>query len=362
MRHGLDGGDAARGVVHRLLQFGDLLALARLGGLDALGEALEIVFDRLVGRLELADDVGEAALDARQTAIDRGIGAARVEARNIVFEPRDRACRLRIAAQRRGILVLAAFDALKGMAQGVAARLRGALDGTQSLVDRRNLSHALIDQRDLLVDLRNLRYAGFDLREMLIGRAVVRFRFRARLRHAAGQRLEIGGECRDLRGGLVCCGRDLVGKARKTLMQALDRIARAVVRRGMLDALQAVGKAHHAAAELVEGLGLFARGDVDLRRRLAHGAVVFGLVALGGLEAARDIAQLLLDAAVDVVALVLAARHMREHVFGVAADSSGFGLGGITAAIGGPLFASRGHVIRRVGKAAENAPGHPFAD
>ncbi len=203
-----------------------------------------------------------------------------------------------------------------------------------------------------------------DLGDALADAAGRLLAFLARLGEAAGQLLEIVGESADLRGGLVRGGGDLVGEAREPLMQALDRVTRAVVRAGALDALKPVGQRRHAAAEMVEGDRLLARRDIDLGRGLAHGAVVFGLIALGGFETPRHAAQLFLDAAVDVAAFALAARDAGQHVLGVAALGGGarFRRGGIGAAVGGPLLAGRGHVVRRVGEAAQYAPGHPFAD
>jgi hypothetical protein len=216
------------------------------------------------------------------------------------------------------------------------------------------VAHALVELREMMIHPGDAVADG--LRRLLA--------LAARLRQAGGERFEVVGEGRDLRGRLARGVGYLVGEARQALVQALDRVTGAVIGAAALDALEPVGEADHAAAELVEGLRLFARRDVDLGRRLAHGAVVFGLAALGGFEAARHVAQLLLDAAIDVGAVALALGDAGQHVVGVAARRHGALVHAVagTVAVGGPLFAGRSHIVRCIGEAAEYPSGHPFSD
>ena len=146
-------------------------------------------------------------------------------------------------------------------------------------------------------------------------------------------------------------------------MKALYGVLHAVALGRAFDAGETIGEVHHAAAELIDGLRLFAARDIDLGRRLVHGAAAFGLAALGGFEPAGHAAQLLFDAAESIAAFALAPRDMREHVFRVAPRRAAFRYGRVSGCVGGPVIASRCHVvIASVGEAAQNASGHPFAD
>ena len=58
----------------------------------SLGETLQVILDRggaLVGLVEAAGDFAQCPLDARKPLIDHGIGAARLELCDIVFQARD---------------------------------------------------------------------------------------------------------------------------------------------------------------------------------------------------------------------------------------------------------------------------------
>ena len=113
------------------------------------------------------------------------------------------------------------------------------------------------------------------------------------LLHAAGDGRYL---LRRLIGGLG----NLVGQARQALMQRLDRALQALLRDVALQPVQPVGDIHHMTDQLVEGPGLFARGDVDLGRRFVHRAVGFGLAALGGIQAPGHGAQMFINAAPGV--------------------------------------------------------------
>ena len=171
----------------------------------------------------------------------------------------------------------------------------------------------------------------------------------------------------DLAGGLVGGLGDLVGQARQALMQRLHRVLQAVLGGASAPAAPAARSAHDMRAELVEGLGLFAGGDVDFGRGLAHGAVVFGLAALGGIEPAADAAQLFLDAALGVRAISVSLRLTRASISSVSrrlAETGGRPRRASSRPSGCGCFArTRGRcTVAQVGKAAQNPARQPFAD
>src|SRR6202012_4231180 len=120
-------------------------------------------------------------------------------------------------------------------------------------------------------------------------------------------------------------------------------------------------QADDMAAELIEGLGLFTRGDVHLRRGTVERAVVLGLRTLGAVHSARDVAHLLFDAAIDVARFRGAARHAVEKLVGLAAR----GLWGRLVAVGSAgceAVAGQFVLVSGVGEAAQDAPREPLAN
>ena len=193
----------------------------------------------------------------------------------------------------------------------------------------------------------------------------------ARLAQADRKLLQIAGQGGNLGGGLAGGMADLVGQPRQALMQAFDRILQAVLVGIALQPFQPLGQAQNMAAQLIEGLGLFAGRDVDLAGRLAHRLGVFGLAAFGGVQPAADIAQLFLDAAIGIRGFGFGAADTGQHVFGLAPAGGGQRQApgvqarpvvGIALESGGAI---KGHglgLLSHVGKAAQDSPGQPFAD
>ena len=86
----------------------------------------------------------------------------------------------------------------------------------------------------------------------------------------------------------------------------------------MFEPVETLAKPDDMSAQLIEGLRLLARGDIDLGGGLTHRAAVLGLVALGRFEPAGHAAQLLLDSAIGVLRFGLAAADARQHVLRIA--------------------------------------------
>ncbi len=143
-------------------------------------------------------------------------------------------------------------------------------------------------------------------------------------------------------------------------MESLHGVLEAAAALIAFDTLEPVRKSDDVIAELIEGLRLLARGDVDLARGLAHRPIAFGLAALGRIKPAGDVAQLLLDPARGIAGLGLAAADAVQHLFGVAAAGGG-GFGGAEFAAA-PVGTVAHGVLARVGKAAQNAAREPFPD
>ena len=112
--------------------------------------------------------------------------------------------------------------------------------------------------------------------------------------------------------------------------------------------------------DLLEGLALFAGGDVHLRRGARQDAVAFRLAALRRIEPPRHAAQLFLDAPPCVARFGLAAVHPRQHFLGVAA--AGGRLRQAPAIQRCATFRRCFAFIAQIGKAAQNAPCQPFTD
>ncbi len=295
--------------------------MAFVRGIHAGGEAAHVLFDVIgadalaLGAFQAARDVGQRLLDAMEAAVESGLGIARFQLGDVLFEPRHGAGVLRLVgrqpgaepvdrvidlrqrgrlaldlAQLAGLGGVRGFDAFDGLFQRVGAGVRRAFDGADALVD-----HG----------------------DALFERARSVFGFAARVAEAPGDGFDVVGKRGDLRGGLARRVGNLVGEARQALMQRLHGVAQSVRRGGAFDAGEAFGQADDVAAQLVEGLRLFAGGDVDLGGRLAHGAAVLGLAALGRVEAAGEGAHLVFGALVDALALVLRAGDAGQHVLGV---------------------------------------------
>ena len=95
---------------------------------------------------------------------------------------------------------------------------------------------------------------------------------------------------RHLGGGIVGGGGDLVGQARQALMQRLDRFLDAVMGGRLRSSRSSRSfSAITLLAQLVEGLGLFAGGDVDLLARCATSRGCFrDWLRSAGIQAAAD--------------------------------------------------------------------------
>ena len=294
-----------------------------------------------VGLLQPRDDAGQCALDIVQPPLHCRIGAFYFQPGDALFDPLQRTlvagfalCQLRQVVGAVGGLDL---DPLLDLVQGGRGELEGILDAGDP----------------------HFQSAGGVLG---VG---------ARLSQAGGELFQVAGERGDLGGGLMGGLADLVGKPRQALVQALDRILQAILMGIAFQPFQPLGQAEHMAAQLVEGLGLFAAGDVDFAGGLAHRPVVFGLAAFGAVETAADIAQLVFDAAIGIRGFGLGPADAGQHVFGVAAAGGGHRqtpgvqartLMGI-AFVGGGAFKRHGlGLLSHVGKAAQDTPGQPFAD
>ena len=182
---------------------------------------------------------------------------------------------------------------------------------------------------------------GFDLPQDLLDRAVGeclrffhlaemgfqglrrRLGIGARLDQPQRQLLQIAGERAGLTAGAGGGLAELVGETRQALVQAFDRLFQPVLHGGALQLLQPFVQPGHVTAQLVEGLGLFAAGEGDLGRRPAHRPIHFGLAALGIVQAAADVAQLLLDTAIGMGRFGFRIRQARQHRLGLAAVGGG---------------------------------------
>ena len=361
----------SRCFVHGRAQFRDGFALTLVGGIDALCEIAQILFDgsrrssRAAFRgFQAARDIRQRMLDALEPAIDGRLGVAGFDLDDAVFEPRHGAGRLRFAGRelcgetfqrftqlRKRLSLALNFDFF-----GLSRRSRG-LDAFECLFHRAGAgmrrafdrAHSIVDCGDADIER---------LRRML--------HFVARFQQSAGDGFDIGRERRDLCRGLMCRVGDLVGHTRKTLMQALDGFAKSVAGGNPFDTRKPLVEADHMGAQLIEGLGLFARRNIYLRRGLAHGTAVFGLVAFGRVEPAGKPAQLFFDLAIGTLRLAFAARDAREHVVRIAVRSGLHGrrlrLGDITA-IGAvaPSLSHRIDGLAAFGKVAQDPAGEPFA-
>ncbi len=336
-----------------------------------------------------------------KSLVDDRIGAARLQSGEIVFETRNRAGRFGVALHRCCVFFLTGLQVRHRVSNGFLAGLRLLFDELEAFVDLPLNGflaglRLLFDDAKALVDLpfnrslaglcllfyaanafADLPLDGFevrlrllldgasklvDLRDALFENLVRRFRFSTDLAKTAGDRFKIAGECGNLRSGLIGGRGNLIGESRKALMQALHGVLQTFIGAHPFDTVDTVGKTDDAGAELIERLRLFARGDIDLARGLRHGAIVFGLAAFGRFEAARNAAQLFFDAPEYFAAFVFAARHMGEHIFGVAARRPRFRRYVETADIRGPRLAHGRVVVRIVREAAQDTACHPFAD
>ena len=300
---------------------------------------------------------GDGPLDAVQAALELGIGQAHLQTGDGIFQPVEAFLMGGAAALVfhlvGGALVGAGFDLLQRMVQGIGVELGGLLDGDQARIDR--LFGGLDAMADGLL-------AGVDT---LVQRLVGIFGIHPRLADAAGELFQVAGDLHDLAGGIVGGGGDLVGQTRQALMQSLDRVLDAVIGGGAFQPLQPLVQAHHVQAQLVEGLGLLAGGDVDFLGGAGNDAVAFPVAAFAGIQAAAKAPQLVLDAAPGFVRFVFAAPDPGHHLFGVAAA------GGrrrqapaVQGRAGGRAIVIRhgGDVLFHARKTAQNAPCQPFAD
>jgi hypothetical protein len=315
-------------------------AMLVIGLFDLLAERAHALFERVVRlrlvvsfAVEARRQIGDGVFDGQQAVVDdAGIAGGRLELGHAIFQPRHGAAGLRFAFGEAG------GQTVDGVAQ-LAQRLRRAI--------------VLFERRDAFVGGGEL---GLQRARAVLG-----------LVEPAGERLHVLRQRRDLIAGLLRRLRDLIGQTRQARMQAFHRVLQIVSGGVLLDARQPVGQGHHMAVELIEGLGLLARGDVDLRGGFAHGAVVFGLAALGGVEPACDPLQMILDPPRGRLGLVLAARDARQHVFGVA--------GGLGGAVGDGAIGIRARGCRLapvlgrafepacgLRKSAQDLPRQPFAD
>ena len=122
-------------------------------------------------------------------------------------------------------------------------------------------------------------------------------------------------------------------------------------------------------AQLVEGLRLFAGGDVDFRGGLVHRPVVFGLAALGGIQPASDGAQMFFDPARGFRGFRFGAAHPGQHVLAVAAaggagrQAPGIKRGAVErCALVGAVIGHGRCLFAHVRKTAQNAARQPFPD
>ena len=275
------------------------------------------------------------SMPSRRRSISR-IGAARFQLGDVLFQPRDGAGGFGFAARGLRLVGRVRIELVERTLQR-----GGGMSAPPSRPDRRGRR------------ARSMRCSRL--------RAVPSASLRA-LAQASGDGFQIVGERGDLGRRLRGALRELVGKARQAGVQALHRVLHAVLRIGALDAVEPVGEAHDMGAELVEGLRLLARDDVHLGRGLAHGAIAFGLGALGEFHAPRDAAQLLLDAAIDVLELLArCARRARAPRSSHGRERRRRILGGVGPA-GGQAVAGQFVLIPGVGEAAQDAPRKPLAD
>ncbi len=315
-------------------QFSDRVAVALVARIDACGQIAEGFLNRArgAGRVALgvfkpSDDIGQHVLNSLQAAVERRIALAQLDFGNLVFETRHRARGLRfIRRQPRGKL----------------AERVGQLSERLMLVFRLfALPCALrdLDPGNGVFDLFGVRSRDtFDSLDAPVERGQARCKrlgrrlgFAARLVQLPGNGFDVAGESGHLARCLAGRFGDLIGETGKTRMQSLDGLLGTVIACSALDTGKAVAQTRHMRAELVEGLCLFARGDVDLGRGLAHGAAVLGVVPLGCLEPAAEAAKLFLDLAGGVARFAFAARYPREHVLRIAGGRCRFVLPGRAA-------------------------------
>ena len=140
-----------------------------------------------------------------------------------------------------------------------------------------------------------------------------RFGIGARLDQPQRQLLQIAGERAGLTAGAGGGLAELVGQARQALMQAFDRLLQAVLHGGALQLLQPFVEPSHGGPAgrrpgPVRGWRCLISVAAWLIARL-H----FGLAALGIVEAAADVAQLFLDAAIGMGRFGFGIRQARQH-------------------------------------------------
>ena len=283
-----------------------------------------------------ADQIGDGVLDSGQARIDARVVDPALQRGDGLFQPRHGAAGLGFAFADAGVQPL---DRLAQLRQ----RQRGAV--------------ILLHRADAFVH-------GEQVILECLGGA---FGFVAGHGLPSGQRFHVLRQRRNLRGGLVGGFGDLIGETRQARMQALHRVLQSVIGGVTLDMAEPFRQRHHMAVELVEGLGLFARRDIDFGGGLAHGAIVLGLAAFGGIEPAGDALQMLFNPLCGRLGFVFAAGNAGQHVFGIAGcGGSAFGHGAVCGRTRGcgvaPGFGGAVDPVGGFGHGAQNLARQPFSD
>ena len=334
---------------------------------------------------QAADQGAQGAFNAVQAPFQRRIGILGLQPLQRFFDMANGAVRFGVALLQLGLVAGAntrlGFQPFQRMIQGIGVELCGLFHRRNALVQRGaaglrggfDRGQALIEGAGGFRLESGETAAGilFDFGKTVFQAAGGAFDVAAHLAQPSGHLLQSAGDNGGLLGRLGGGLGDLVGKARKALMQRLDRILQAVLG---LAAFQPVADIHDMATQLIEGLGLFAGGDVDFRGGLVHRPVVFRLAAFRRVQPAPDGAQMFFDTAIGFRGFGFCPADAGQHVLAVAAagragrQAPGIQIGAIKrcAAIRRALIGTViGHgrcLFARIRKTAQNAARQPFPD